>query len=238
MTTATPPDDSVTVASRDRSAHAFLSCPQRQDHPPLAGTGTDQLRVRHLPRLIREGHEAGAPAPVMVLGGVASLEGGAVLARGLFATAGVPGVVALRLGFGAVMLGGLRRPRLRGDWRTVTLVAVTGIVLAIHHLAFYAAVARLPLGVATTLEFCGPLAVALAGSRRALHLLWAILAAAGVVLASGFGTGGHWQGPGVALALAAAACWACYITAVAAASAGASLDKRPSPARQDPSKGD
>lgn len=151
------------------------------------------------------------PAPAMVLGGVASLEGGAVVARGLFPTVGVPGVVALRLGFGAVILGGLRRPRLPGDRRTLALAAVTGVVLAVHHLAFYAAVDRLPLGVATTLEFCGPLAVALAGSRRALHVLWAALAAAGVVLASGFGSSGDWQGPGIALALVAAGCWACYI---------------------------
>lgn len=153
----------------------------------------------------------GTPAPALVLGGVVGLQGGATIARLLFPIAGVPGVVTLRLGFGAVMLGGLRRPRLRMARRTLGLVVVVGVLLVIHHLAFYGAVDRLPLGVAVTLEFCGPLAVALAGSRRLLHVIWALLAAAGVVAASGFGLGGHFSGLGIAMALGAGTCWAGYI---------------------------
>jgi inner membrane transporter RhtA len=147
----------------------------------------------------------------LVLGGVVSLEGAAVLARVLFPVAGVAGTVSLRLGFAAVALVALRRPRVRAVRQTFGLVVAVGVVLAVHHLAFYEAVDRLPLGVAVTVEFAGPLGVALAGSRRVSHVAWALLAAGGVVAVSGVAAAGRWNLAGMLFALVAGACWAGYI---------------------------
>jgi inner membrane transporter RhtA len=150
-------------------------------------------------------------APALVLGGVVGLEGGAVVAATVIPTAGIAGTVMLRLGFGALGLIALGRPSVRGlDRRSIGLVIAVGCLLATHHLCFYLAVHRLPLGVAVTLEFAGPLAVALAGTQRRADLLWALLAAAGVAGAAGL-TGGPVSLTGVAAGLAAGACWAGYI---------------------------
>src|SRR5579875_129460 len=151
-------------------------------------------------------------AAAMAVGGVVALEAGAAVAHTVFATAGVAGTVALRLGFGSVLLAIRRRPALPLSRLQLAAVGGVGLLLAVHHLAFYEAVDRLPLGVAVTLEFCGPLAVALAGSRRLEHIACAAVAAAGIVLASGFGLTGRWSAVGVGLALLAGACWAAYIT--------------------------
>ncbi len=78
------------------------------------------------------------------------------------------------------------------------------------NLAFYEAIDRIPLGVAVTFEFVGPLGVAVAGSRRALDVLWVVLAAAGILLLSDFGST-DLDPTGVALALLAGAFWAAYI---------------------------
>jgi inner membrane transporter RhtA len=151
-------------------------------------------------------------APALVLGGVVGLEGGAVVAATVIPTAGIVGTVMLRLGFGALGLLALGRPSLRDlDRRSILLVIAVGSLLAAHHLCFFAAIHRLPLGVAVTLEFAGPLTVALAGSRRRIDLLWAVLAAAGVAAAAGLTGGGHITLPGVLLGLGAGACWAGYI---------------------------
>jgi inner membrane transporter RhtA len=152
------------------------------------------------------------PAPALVLGGVVGLEGGAVVAATVIPTAGIVGTVMLRLGFGAFGLLALGRPSLRDlDRRSILLVIAVGSLLAAHHLCFFAAIHRLPLGVAVTLEFAGPLTVALAGSRRRIDLLWAVLAAAGVAAAAGLTGSGHITLPGVLLGLGAGACWAGYI---------------------------
>jgi inner membrane transporter RhtA len=76
---------------------------------------------------------------------------------------------------------------------------------------FYASLDRIPLGIAVTLEFVGPLGVAVAGSRRALDLVWVALAAAGIALLSGFGEGGGLDTLGVVFALVAGGFWAAYI---------------------------
>jgi inner membrane transporter RhtA len=154
---------------------------------------------------------ARVPSGVLVLGAIASVQFGAALAATLFDTVGPGGTVLLRLGFAALALAAVARPRLRGRSRQeLALAGIFGLVLAGMNLFFYEAVQRLPLGIAVAIEFVGPLAVALAGSRRALDLLWVALAAAGIVaLTRG---GGHpVSALGVGFALAAGALWAAYI---------------------------
>jgi inner membrane transporter RhtA len=153
-----------------------------------------------------------APPELLVLGGIGSVQFGAALADKLFDDAGPGGVVFLRLALSGIILLALARPRLRGRSRPDLGAALAfGVVLAAMNWSFYEALARLPLGVAVTIEFTGPLAVAVAGSRRALDALWVVLAAGGVVLLAL--RGGHHgvHAAGVALALVAAACWASYI---------------------------
>jgi inner membrane transporter RhtA len=148
---------------------------------------------------------------LLVLGGIASVQFGAAVAKSLFDELGPGGTVFLRVLFAAVVLAAFWRPAARGhsrsDWR---LIAVFGLTLAAMNLTFYESLDRLPLGVAVTFEMVGPLGVAIAGSRRALDLAWVALAAAGIVLLSDFG-GADLDRLGVALALAAGGFWAAYI---------------------------
>ncbi|MFD8590324.1 DMT family transporter [Streptomyces sp. NPDC059637] len=166
-------------------------------------------------------------AALLVLGGALSTQFGAAVAALLFPAAGPLGVVVLRLAVAAVVLMVLVRPRLRGrsraDWG---VVAAYGLVLAGMNAAIYQAIERVPLGVAVTLEFLGPLALAVVMSRRPLDAVWVVLAGAGVLLLaraeSGGGHGGAGGGldpVGVAFALAAAVCWAGYILLAARAGA-------------------
>jgi inner membrane transporter RhtA len=160
-----------------------------------------------------EGTSSDPLGPALVLGGVVSLQGGSTVARNLIPVAGVPGTVALRCLFGAIMLAVLRRPALPRVRRELGLLAAIGVVLAVQHVTFYAAIDRLPLGVVVTLEFfAGPLALAAIGSRKAQHLIWVAVAAVGVVLASNAGAGnGSWHVLGVVFALVAGITWAMYI---------------------------
>jgi inner membrane transporter RhtA len=136
---------------------------------------------------------------------------GAGIAKGLFDELGPAGTVLLRTLFGAAVLAALWRPRVRGHARGDLGVAVAfGLVLAAMNLTFYEALDRIPLGVAVTIEFAGPLAIAVAGSRRRLDVAWVVLAAAGILLLVRAGGGGA-NLAGVGFALAAAACWAGYI---------------------------
>jgi inner membrane transporter RhtA len=153
---------------------------------------------------------AAAPAPLLVLAAVASVQSGAAVAKDLFPDAGPGGAVLLRIALAALMLLAVARPRLSGRSRSdLVLAAAFGLVLAAMNATFYYALDRIPLGVAVTIEFVGPLAVALAGSRRRLDLLWAVLAAVGVVLLTS--GGGHLDAVGVLLALVAGGFWAAYI---------------------------
>ncbi|MDA3625688.1 EamA family transporter [Saccharopolyspora sp. WRP15-2] len=152
---------------------------------------------------------AHVPAPGLVLGGVVSLQCGAAVATNLFPVVGVMGVVSLRLSFAAVLLMLWWRPGLRYDRRTWGLVLLVGSTLTAHHIAFFEAVDRVPLGVATSVEFLGPLAVALVGSSRALDVLWALLAAVGVVALTG--DDGNVTGSGLLFAAVAGVCWGVYI---------------------------
>jgi len=154
---------------------------------------------------------ASVPPPVVVLLSIISVQLGAALAKGLFQTIGSGGTVFLRVGFAAIALLLAWRPRLREYSRAdYTLIILFGLTIAGMNAAFYAAIARIPLGIAVTLEFVGPLGVSVFASRRRGDLLWAGLAAAGVVLLAPFGN--TMIDPlGVGLALLAGGCWATYI---------------------------
>jgi inner membrane transporter RhtA len=150
------------------------------------------------------------PAPLYVVAGVASTQLGGAIAKTLFDDLGPSGTVLLRTVFSAAVLLLLWRPRLGGhSRRDLALAAAFGIALAAMNLSFYQAIDRIPLGIAVTIEFVGPLAVAIGGSRKALDAVWVVLAAAGILLlARG---GGHTSAAGVGFALLAGACWASYI---------------------------
>jgi inner membrane transporter RhtA len=153
-----------------------------------------------------------AIAVAMVLGSICSVQSGAALATTLFDRVGPAGAVLLRSGIGALILLAVAHRDvhpLRG--RALRDVVLFGVVLAAMNLSFYAAIDRLPLGVAVTFEFTGPLAVAVLGSRRRRDLIWAVLAALGILLLSGDFGGGSIDLLGALLALFAGACWGCYI---------------------------
>ncbi|CAL9324561.1 EamA family transporter [Streptomyces sp. SudanB182_2057] len=154
------------------------------------------------------------PPTALVLLGVVSVQVGSALAKHLFDTVGSFGTVALRLFFAAAVLMLLWRPSLRMPRRTWAVVLGYGVTLGLMNLCFYLALARVPLGIAVTTEFLGPLAVALAGSRRWLDALWALLAAGGVVLL--MEGGGDLDPVGLLFALAAGTCWGLYILVGAA----------------------
>jgi inner membrane transporter RhtA len=150
------------------------------------------------------------PAPVLVLGAITSVQSGAAVATKLFPEVGAGGAVFLRLAVSAVLLVVVTRPRIRSvPRRDLLLVVAFGLVLACMNLLFYLSIARIPLGVAVTVEFLGPLGVAIAGSRRVLDLVWVALAALGVALLAS--SGGRLDVVGVILAATAGAFWASYI---------------------------
>jgi len=152
-----------------------------------------------------------APSSVLVVGAIASVQFGAAIAAKLFAEVGTAGAVLLRLVSATIVLLILWRPRVHGrNARELALAALFGVVLAGMNLSFYAALDRIPLGIAVTLEFIGPLTVAILGSRRPLDLLWVALAAGGIAaLTHG---SDHGLNPlGIAFALLAASFWAAYI---------------------------
>jgi len=143
----------------------------------------------------------------MVIVACLSPQLGAALAFTLFDELGPAGAASLRLLFAAVVLWAIWRPKLSGDLR---LAAAFGLSLGLMNLTFYESLARIPLGAAMTIEFTGPLLVAVLGSRKPLDLVWVGLAAAGILLLVNPGSGSL-DPVGVAFALVAAVCWMAYI---------------------------
>lgn len=151
------------------------------------------------------------PSPALVLSGITSVQFGSAVADGLFGAVGPGGAVLLRLAFASVVLLAIWRPRVRSlQARQWAWAIVFGLVLAGMNSAFYHAIDRIPLGIAVTIEFIGPLAVAIGGSRRPVDLLWAALAALGI-LALAHGSGRGLNVLGVAFAAAAGCLWGAYI---------------------------
>jgi inner membrane transporter RhtA len=152
-------------------------------------------------------------SPGFALVGVAicSVQFGSAIADKLFAQIGPSGAVLLRLASAAVVLMMLWRPRVGGRSRAeVRLAIVFGFVLAGMNLCFYAGLHRIPLGVAVTIEFVGPLAVAVGSSRRRLDLVWIALAVAGILALTRGGTA-HLSSLGIMFALLAGGFWGLYI---------------------------
>lgn len=164
------------------------------------------------PRLSPAGRLLGAvPPTTLVLLGIVSVQVGQASAKHLFDAVGSFGTVTLRLFFAAVVLLLLWRPAWRLGRRAWTVVVAYGVTLGSMNVCFYLALDRLPLGVAVTVEFLGPLGVALVGSRRWLDAFWAVLAGCGVLLlAEG---GGDLDLLGLLFAVAAGGCWGLYILA-------------------------
>lgn len=201
------------------------------------------MRARTAPRAqahqrARRDPLARVPAPVLLGTGIVSVQVGAGLAARMFGTVSAAGLTGLRLWFATLLLLGVgARPTLRAvraviasrAWRDATVVIAFGATLGIMNFSIYQSFARIPLGIAVTIEFLGPLAVAIASSRRMIDLLWVVLAGTGVTLlgtagvsvarlSSGAGqaTPGSTVLTGVLFALTAAAAWACYILLSAA----------------------
>ena len=145
-----------------------------------------------------------------VLVGILSVQFGAAVAKDLFDRIDPTAMVFLRLLTSALVLLAIARPamraRTREDW---LVVAAFGATLGLMNWAIYQSFARIPLGIAVTIEFVGPLAIAVVGSRRARDLVWVGLAGIGVALL-GFEPEGVTV-PGVLFALLAGASWAAYI---------------------------
>lgn len=155
------------------------------------------------------------PASFLVLVAIASVQTGSALARTVFDDLGAAGVTLLRLALSSLLLLVVLRPRLRAwtreSWRSAV---VLGGAMAGMNLVFYLSLRTVPLGIAVTVEFVGPLLLALAQTRRLVDLLWALLAAGGVVLL-GVDTSSGIPLSGLGLALLAGLFWAGYILASA-----------------------
>ena len=152
------------------------------------------------------------PPPLLLLLSILSIQLGTAIAKGLFHLVGPGGAVFLRLGLAAIICMIMVRPRLRGyTWREYGWVVLFGCVIAAMNSLYFASISRIPFGVATTLEFIGPLGVSLASSRRILDLLWTVLAAVGIALLLPIKRGIAFDSLGVILALMAGTGWAAYI---------------------------
>jgi len=168
------------------------------------------------------------PPPALVLFGIVSVQVGAGLAAKLFSVVPPAAVTGVRLWSAALIMSllgarglgralrGLLRRRARAD---AAVVVAFGLTLAVMNFAIYQSFARIPLGIAVTVEFLGPLAVAVAASRHLLDIVWVLLAGTGVALLTQGDPAGAAHPvnlAGLAFALLAAACWAIYILLSAA----------------------
>ena len=152
-------------------------------------------------------------AILVILIAMISIQSGASLAKSLFPLVGAPGVTALRLALGTLILVVIFKPwRLRFAPEQRLPLLLYGLSLGAMNYLFYLSIQRIPLGVAVALEFTGPLAVALFGSRRPLDFVWVALAVLGLWFLLPLGQSVAQIDPvGALLALGAGACWAVYI---------------------------
>ncbi len=155
------------------------------------------------------------PAPTLVILAGMAVQLGAALAKSVFELAGPLGTVFLRVALSAVLLSMLWRPGWQGPRSHWFLVMAYGGILALMNMSFYLAIDRIPLGIATAIEFTGPLGLAVIKSRRGLDVVWVTLAAAGVILLAPL-QGSDLDPMGLGFAGLAALAWAGYILLAAA----------------------
>jgi inner membrane transporter RhtA len=138
---------------------------------------------------------------------------GATMAKGLFPTVGASGTAALRLALSAIILLAVWRPwRLRLRPNEIRVILIYGLALGWMNFFFYLSLRYIPLGIAVALEFAGPLALAMAASRRAVDFVWILMAGLGLLALLPLGLGSaQLDMVGVGCGLAAGACWALYI---------------------------
>jgi inner membrane transporter RhtA len=151
------------------------------------------------------------PPTGLVLLSIVSTQFGSALAKSLFQVLSPVGVVLLRVGFAAILLSVLWRSQIKETFfANFRLLIWFGLSLALMNLSFYLAIERVPIGIAVTLEFVGPLAVAIANSRQWIDGLWVVLAAIGILLLAPFRSL-VFDPIGLGFALLAGGCWAVYI---------------------------
>ena len=150
------------------------------------------------------------PLPAVLLA-IISVQSGAAIAKGLFPAIGAAGTASLRIGISAIILLIAYRPNFKkisiSQWKAVIPY---GLCLGAMNIVFYFSIERIPIGLAVTLEFIGPLLVAIFGSKRFIDFLWILLAGAGIVLIAPFNGNGV-DVIGMLLALLAGGFWAAYI---------------------------
>ncbi len=175
------------------------------------------------------------PPSVLVFSGIVAVQSGAGLAGRMFSQLGPAGVTGLRLWWAALIIAVLagrgvgrivRQAVADRAWRDLAVAVAFGLVLGVMNYSIYQSFARIPLGVAVTIEFLGPLTVAVVSSRRLVDVAWVIMAAGGVLLltrggatlepgAATHSAGGLFglstQATGIGFGLVAASCWAAYI---------------------------
>ncbi len=176
------------------------------------------------------------PAPLLLGAGIVSVQVGAGFAARLFGQVSAAGLTGLRLWAASLILLGIggapagravREVVVKHSWRDAAVLGAFGVTLAVMNFSIYQSFARIPLGIAVTIEFLGPLCVAVASSRKLIDLVWVALAAGGVLLlgtagvsVATFGTAAAAYSPGsrsatvaigIAYAFIAGASWVCYI---------------------------
>jgi inner membrane transporter RhtA len=150
------------------------------------------------------------PLPA-VLGAIVSVQAGAAIAKGLFPALGATGTASVRIGLSALILLAVNRPNFKNLNKAQWMAVIPyGLCLGAMNVIFYMSLERIPLGLAVTLEFIGPLLLAVSGSRRVIEFLWVLLAAAGIAFIA------PWSEKsidllGALLALLAGGFWAGYI---------------------------
>jgi len=150
------------------------------------------------------------PIPAILLA-IVSVQCGAAIAKGLFPAIGPAATASLRIGLSALILLIAFRPNVtklsKKQWKYVVLY---GLSLGAMNMVFYLAIARIPIGLGVTLEFIGPLVVAIFGSKKIIDFFWVMLAVAGIALITPWTNNGL-DPIGILFALMAAACWGAYI---------------------------
>ncbi|WP_394774078.1 EamA family transporter [Flavobacterium sp.] len=155
--------------------------------------------------------EFNIPPIYAVLLAIISVQCGAAIAKSLFPAIGAAGTASIRIGVSAIILLIAYRPNLKAITREQWKIVVPyGLSLGAMNLIFYLAIERIPIGLAVTLEFIGPLLVAIVGSKRLVDYCWVLLAAIGIALIAPW-TNARVNITGVAFALLAGALWAAYI---------------------------